>query len=322
MNWEKIFSFILFLFFNITIAQEKTNIAVLELEREGITASESRIISSRLRTDLFNTNKYSVLERDAMDEILAEQGFQQSGCTTKECIVEVGKLLGVRLIVAGEIGKISDLYTISIRLIDVQTGKILKTATEDCDCNIKTVLTKSVKNVAQILSGNEVKTTSYTNIKDNDKKDNSPSIQLNDWQSLGLTRDEYIEFTKSGIGFDEFLLYQDEKKGYFWPVCASVVPGYIVHGMGHYLIGEYKTGLILSAIGGSGLFLAITSKDRPILRNVGAVLFLGSQLYDIIYTPIRINDFNENLNKKYKISLFPIYEIDKNHLKLGLVYNF
>jgi len=34
-----------------------------------------------------------------MEQILVEQGFQQSGCTTNECMVEVGKLIGVENIV-------------------------------------------------------------------------------------------------------------------------------------------------------------------------------------------------------------------------------
>ena len=38
-----------------------------------------------------------------MEQILVEQGFQQSGCTTNECMVEVGKLIGVEKIVSGSI---------------------------------------------------------------------------------------------------------------------------------------------------------------------------------------------------------------------------
>lgn len=156
-----LYSLLFQFFISICFAQNKINIAVLDLDGEGVTESEARIISSRLRTNLFNTNKFSVIERDAMDQILKEQGFQQSGCTTSECAVEVGKLLGVRLIVAGEIGKLTDLYALSIRLIDVESGKILRTATEDCECSIKEVLTESVKKVSEILSGEKVQEVSY-----------------------------------------------------------------------------------------------------------------------------------------------------------------
>jgi len=91
-----------------------------------------------------------------MDEILIEQGFQLSACTTNECVVEAGKLMGVEHMVAGNIAKIDNLFTIDIRLIDVETGKVLKTATEDCECALKDVLTNSLGNVARLLAGLKV----------------------------------------------------------------------------------------------------------------------------------------------------------------------
>jgi TolB-like protein len=144
-------------------SQQKNTIAVMELDPVGISMNETKILSARLRTDLFNTNKYIVLEREKMEEILTEQGFQLSGCTSNECVVEVGQLLGVQQIVAGSVGKAGNLITLTIRLIDVESGRILKTATEDCRCEIEDVITKSIKNVAQILSGNQVKLESYKN---------------------------------------------------------------------------------------------------------------------------------------------------------------
>jgi TolB-like protein len=151
------------------IAQDNTSIAVINLNAEGISKSEASTISARLRTDLFNTDKFVVLERNKMDEILKEQGFQLSECTTNECVVEVGKLIGVEQIVAGNIGKIGEIITISIRLIDVETGALLRTATEDCECAMETVITKSVRNVAQTLAGKKVKTSTYSFTKDENK---------------------------------------------------------------------------------------------------------------------------------------------------------
>ena len=77
------------------LAQNKTSIAVLELEPVGLSHNEAQVLSNRLRTELFKTEKYTVLERDKMDEILIEQGFQLSGCTTNDCVIEAGKLIGV-----------------------------------------------------------------------------------------------------------------------------------------------------------------------------------------------------------------------------------
>jgi hypothetical protein len=71
-----------------------------------------------------------------MESILQEQGFQQSGCTSTECVVEMGKLLNVQMIISGSIGKVGKIYTIDISLIDVKTARIEKSFIFDHDGEI------------------------------------------------------------------------------------------------------------------------------------------------------------------------------------------
>lgn len=144
--------FIFFLISKFVYSQDKISIAVLELDAKGVSNSDASIITDRLRVELFNSNKYSVLERDKMDDVLNEQGFQLSGCTTDECAVEVGELIGVQQMVAGKIGKIGNMFTIIVRIIDVETGKVVKIATDDCSCPIEEVLTISVVKISNILT--------------------------------------------------------------------------------------------------------------------------------------------------------------------------
>jgi hypothetical protein len=124
---------------------------VLNLEAIGVSLEESIAMTDRLRSELVNSNYFTVVERSKMDEILKEQGLQQSGCTSDECAVEIGKLLNIRLICAGSIAKVGVLYSISLRMIDVQTGKILLTVTDDCRCTVEEVLTSSIKKIADKL---------------------------------------------------------------------------------------------------------------------------------------------------------------------------
>ena len=125
------FMLVLFFLFNsFVFAQDKQRIAVMDLDAEGLSGSEARIISARLRSDLFNTGRFVVFERNKMEDILKEQGFQLSGCTSTDCIVEIGKLIGVKKIVSGNVGKIGNLITINIRLIDVESGEVTKTAND------------------------------------------------------------------------------------------------------------------------------------------------------------------------------------------------
>jgi hypothetical protein len=86
-----------------------------------------------------------------MAVILKEQGFQKSGCTSTECAVEIGRLLNVQKIVAGRVGKIGPVYSVSIRLIDVESGEILKTAIRDCRCPLEDVLTRVIREAVDEL---------------------------------------------------------------------------------------------------------------------------------------------------------------------------
>jgi|TARA_Y100000310_G_scaffold334080_1_gene412960 hypothetical protein len=104
----------------------KLVIAVLDLEGRGISALEAATLTDRMRSELVATGAVTIVERGQMQEILSEQGFQQTGCTSSECAVEVGKLLGVSHMATGSIGKIGSSYTLDVRLFNVEDGAITK----------------------------------------------------------------------------------------------------------------------------------------------------------------------------------------------------
>ena len=103
-----------------TWAQSNQNhIALLDLDASGISKNESRTLTERLRYELISTGTFTVIERQEMQTILEEQGFQQSGCTTDECAVEIGQLLNVRRICAGTVGKVGSTYSIALCQVDM-----------------------------------------------------------------------------------------------------------------------------------------------------------------------------------------------------------
>ena len=103
---------------------DKIPVAILDLEGRGISALEAATLTDRLRSEMVTVGAFVVVERGQMEMLLEEQGFQQTGCTSAECAVEVGKLLGVQKMVTGSIGKLGALYTVDARMFDVQTGEI------------------------------------------------------------------------------------------------------------------------------------------------------------------------------------------------------
>lgn len=101
---------------------DRTNIAVMGLEAQGVSASDAGVISDILRGELVKTKAFNVVEKQNMDKVLAEQGFQQTGCTSSECAVKLGRVLNTRKIVVGSFGKLMGKNFISVRVIDVETG--------------------------------------------------------------------------------------------------------------------------------------------------------------------------------------------------------
>lgn len=123
-------------------------IAVVDLEAKGISNTEVSTLSDRLRDELFKTGKFQVMERGMMDQILEEQEIQLSGCTSNECLVEIGQLINVQQIVGGSIGIVGNIFSISARVISVETGEIITVSTYDYNGDIGGLLTQGMRNVA------------------------------------------------------------------------------------------------------------------------------------------------------------------------------
>lgn len=111
--------------------ESKLNVAVNDLIANSISSDDAVTISNSLRSYLIESQKFNVMERKQMNEILKEQEFQNLGlCDDENCIVEIGKILTVQYMVGGNIGKIGRLYSIDLKLIDVKSGHILAVAKE------------------------------------------------------------------------------------------------------------------------------------------------------------------------------------------------
>jgi hypothetical protein len=141
------------------LAQEpakKMNFAVIGVKSgEGVSSGEAEIIADRLRIELFNTGMVTMMERDQMQNILNEQGFQQSGaCTDDACMVEIGQLLGVERLISGSIGKLGSMFLLNFRTIDVQTAKIIMVVSQDISGGIEDVV-RHLPQIAAKLVGSK-----------------------------------------------------------------------------------------------------------------------------------------------------------------------
>ena len=98
--------------------------AVMELVPRGADPEEVGIITEELRLRIHELDRFDLLERDRVNDILTEQKFSFSDCTTDECYMRAGQMLSVQKLVAGQVGKVGAIYSIYARVIDVTSGKV------------------------------------------------------------------------------------------------------------------------------------------------------------------------------------------------------
>lgn len=141
------------LIFSIGAAAGTWQVAVEDLSAQGVSSSDASILSDRLRSELLGTGVFRVMERGQMDKVLREQAFESSGaCEGGQCAIQLGRLLSVDRLVVGSVGRIGAVYTLQVRLLDVTTGEVLASATEDRSGPIDGLLTKSIPAIAKRLA--------------------------------------------------------------------------------------------------------------------------------------------------------------------------
>lgn len=96
------------------MAQTPTSLALSHFTARGVPADDADLVADRISSHLINSEHISVMERSRVEEILKEQGFQQTGvCDETSCAMEMGQLLGVEKMAVGTVGKIGKIYTVS-----------------------------------------------------------------------------------------------------------------------------------------------------------------------------------------------------------------
>ena len=135
-------AFIIFIFSMLLGQDKRPTVAILDFEGQGVDASEVQTLTERMRTEIGNTNAVRLIERKAVEKIMQEQGFQQTGCTTDECAAEVGQLLGVQFMISGSIGKMGKSYTIDAKMFSVETSETIRTKSATHKGDVSGLLTE------------------------------------------------------------------------------------------------------------------------------------------------------------------------------------
>lgn len=129
-------------------------IAIMPLAWHGIDSSEAAIVTDALVNRYLRATSADLMERQQISSILTEQGFEQSGaCDASECAVRAGKLLGIRQIVVGSVGRLGSSYVLNLRRVDVSSGRLLASSSQTRKGAIDEVLQGLVDGSVAELSG-------------------------------------------------------------------------------------------------------------------------------------------------------------------------
>lgn len=160
-----------FIPYNSSYAQVKDEytIAVLDLEAIGVSLTEAEFLSESLRGEVTRTSvsekfknltgfNYKVIEQSQMDKIFDQFDIQNTGCTDVSCAIEFGKMLSVQRIIIGSVGLVGKTYSITIRMVDVETAETVGFADYKYTGEIDELLKTGVSDVVnEIMYGEKQK---------------------------------------------------------------------------------------------------------------------------------------------------------------------
>ena len=130
--------------FVLNVVKSQETIAVLDFEGINFTEEDAKALTNRFSSEFLKLSegRYIMIERQQMEEISKEQGFQMSGCVASDCAVEIGNALGAKFVIVGSISKIGSIFSINARTINIETTEIINSIDYDYKGNINNFLTK------------------------------------------------------------------------------------------------------------------------------------------------------------------------------------
>jgi hypothetical protein len=102
---------------------EDVVVAIMGIASED--TETAKFIQDELQHLLVNAKKFTVLNRDLLDAVYAERNFQYSGEVSDSQIIDMGKMSGATVVIAGDISGTGKDRRLNLKAIDLLTGTIL-----------------------------------------------------------------------------------------------------------------------------------------------------------------------------------------------------
>jgi TolB-like protein len=194
--------------------QEKSEIAVLDMESQTISENVLSGIANRIRTELVKTGKFKIMRKNEMQKIFEKKFYQQTSCSDPDCAMRTGAVLEVLYVIIGTLTKEEETFTLEIKMIETESGAINKSETEACvDCDIDKVMIETTKSVAFKLAGVDPEEMyKKTEIQESELiEPDEPKRELTEWEVHGMTKRQWKRFKNSGLTPSEWKSREAER---------------------------------------------------------------------------------------------------------------
>lgn len=130
------------------------SVAFMPLDEEGIGALEAHIpvlLGETMSHEIADVTSCRVItERDIRAMIDYEAQAQACGSDTASCLAEIGDALGVDFVVSGTVGRLGNIYTMNVRMVDIEETAVIKRS-QRAVTNDPSLLRRAARDVAREL---------------------------------------------------------------------------------------------------------------------------------------------------------------------------
>ena len=114
---------------------QKPTLAVFPFQSDAKLAAGGKgvAVSQLLSHYIFSERVFTLVERNDVEKIFAEQKLSLSGAIENNTALKVGQLLGSKLLLLGTLTQVGNKYQLNARLVDSESGQILKTLFTEMD---------------------------------------------------------------------------------------------------------------------------------------------------------------------------------------------
>jgi len=106
----------------------KTKIAVLDFQMQSDDFANKHmdsIVAEWFTTALVKEGRFEVVERRLLAKVFEEQKLVMSGMLDEDSTMQLGKVLGVKVIISGSVMKVGEILQVNARIIDVENASIV-----------------------------------------------------------------------------------------------------------------------------------------------------------------------------------------------------